>query len=93
MKYNEVEFDFETWDWYGIDDDIYDAWQRRFPELEINLVLVNLREWLKRKPKFQEVIDKGYGSNWVFWVYDCLERAEEWRITDERLSNESKSGF
>jgi len=87
MRYNEVEFDFETWVWFGIDDDIRDAWDRRFGEENVSIALINLREWLKTKPKFQEVIDKGYGGNWVIWIWDCLERNEGWRKEREEYEN------
>ena len=78
-QYNNVEFDFELWSWHGIEDDIMNAWCKRFGEDLVNSTLVDLREWLKTRPKFQEVIDKGYGGNWVFWLWDCFEKNERWR--------------
>ena len=35
-KYNEIEFDFVIWAWYGINDDIRNAWDRRFGEDLVN---------------------------------------------------------
>jgi len=78
-QYNNVEFDFELWSWHGIEDDIMNAWCKRFGEDLVNSTLVDLREWLKTRPKFQEVIDKGYGGNWVFWLWDCFKKNERWR--------------
>ncbi|GAG02451.1 unnamed protein product, partial [marine sediment metagenome] len=45
-KYNEVEFDFEVWAWFGIEDDILEAWCGRFGEGLVASTLNNLREWL-----------------------------------------------
>ena len=69
-RYNVVEFDFESWSWHGIEDDIMNAWCKRFGEDIVGSTLANLREWLKQKSDFQEVIDKGYGGNWVLWIFD-----------------------
>lgn len=77
--YNEVYFSFEGWYWHGIDDDIMTAWCKRFGEDLVASTLVALREWLKKKPQFQEVIDKGYGGNWVYFLWDSFERNEKWR--------------
>jgi len=79
-KYNEIEFDNENWVWFGIDNDIRDAWDRRFGEENVSIVLMDLREYLKKRPDFEETnINKYYGGNWVFWIWDCLERNEGWR--------------
>ena len=48
-QYNNVEFDFELWSWHGIEDDIMNAWCKRFGEDLVNSTLVDLREWLKTK--------------------------------------------
>ena len=82
-KYNEVEFDFETWVWFGIDEDIRDAWDRRFGEENVSITLINLREWLKKKPDFEETIEKRYGGNWVYFIWESLERNEKWREEKE----------
>ena len=87
-KYNEVEFDFEIWAWY-IEDDIRAAWNRRFGEDLVNSTLVSLREWLKKKPDFEETIEKRYQGNWVYFVWDCLERNERWRKEEEVKSDGS----
>ena len=88
-KYNEVEFDFEIWAWYGIDDDIRKVWDRRFGEVNVNISLNTLREWLKQKPEFQKTIDKGYGGNWTFFIWDYMERGEIWRKEKEAKSDGS----
>jgi len=79
MKYNEVEFDFELWSWHGIEDDIMNAWCKSFGEDLVSSTLNNLREWLKTRPEFEEVIEKGYGGNWTFWLWDCFEKNEKWK--------------
>ena len=81
-KYNDVYFDFDQWYWH-IEDDIMNAWCKRFGEDIVGSTLVNLREWLKQKSDFQEVIDKGYGGNWVLWIFDKLEQAEIWKKEKE----------
>ena len=87
-KYNEVEFDFVIWAWYGIEDDIRAAWDRRFGEEQVSLTLINLREWLKKRPDFEKTIEEKYGGNWVYFIWDCLERNEQWR-QEEVKSDES----
>ena len=77
-KYNEVYFSFEGWYWH-IEDDIMSAWCKRFGEDLVSSTLVGLREWLKTRPKFEETIEKGYGGNWVYWIWDCLEQNEKWQ--------------
>lgn len=77
-KYNKVEFDFEIWAWYGIEDDIMTAWCRRFGEELVASTLNGLREWLKKKPDFEETIEKRYQGNWVYFIWECLKRAEGW---------------
>ena len=76
--YNEVYFSFEGWYWH-IEDDIRDAWDRRFGEEIVNSTLNNLREWLKKKPDFEETIEKRYSGNWVYFLWECFERNENWR--------------
>lgn len=82
-RYNEVYFSFEGWYWHGIEDDIMTAWCRQFGEELVGSTLNNLREWLKQRPKFEEIIERGYGGNWVYFIWDCLERAEVWRKANE----------
>lgn len=86
-KANEIEFDFELWSWHGIEDDIMTTWCKRFGEINVSVGLVNLREWLKRKPKFQETIDNGYKGNWVYFIWDCLERNEKRRLENENINS------
>jgi len=87
--YNEVYFSFEGWYWH-IEDDIKEAWYKRFGEELVISTLTGLREWLKTRPKFQETIDKGYGGNWVFWIWDRLEQAEIWK-KEREVENEKKT--
>lgn len=79
-KYNKIEFDNELWSFFGIDDDIRDAWDRRFGEENVSVVLIDLREYLKKRPDFEETnIEKYFGGNWAFWIWNCLKRNENWR--------------
>ena len=82
-RYNKVEFDFELFSWHGIEDDIMNAWCKRFGEDIVGSTLANLREWLKKKPDFEETIEKQYAGNWVYFIWNSLERAEMWRKEKE----------
>jgi len=82
-KSNEVEFDFVIWAWYGIADDIRDVWEKRFGEDLVNFTLNSLREWLKTRPDFEKTIEEKYGGNWVYFIWNCLERNENWRKENE----------
>jgi len=85
--YNEIEWDNEIWDFFGIDDDIRDAWDSRFGEENVSVVLMNLRDYLKSRPDYKEkIIDKYCGGNWAIWIWDALERAEWWRKENDRQS-------
>ena len=77
-KYNDVYFSFEGWYWH-IEDDILETWYKRFGEELVASTLVKLRDWLKERSKFEETIENTYGGNWVYWIWDCLERNELWR--------------
>ena len=81
-KYNDVYFDFDQWYWH-IEDDIMNAWCKRFGEDIVGSTLANLREWLKKKPDFEETIETKYAGNWVYFIWNCLERAEMWRKEKE----------
>ena len=84
-KYNKIEWDNEIWDFFGIEQDIRDVWDRRFGEDNVSLTLVHLREYLKTKPNYEEeVINKYCGGNWAFFIWDALERNEKWRKENER---------
>ena len=78
-KYNKVEYDFELWSWHGIEKDIMDKWCKRFGEELVSSTLNGLREWLKTRPDFEETIEKNYGGNWVYFIWDCFERNEAWK--------------
>ena len=78
-KYNEIEWDDEIWEFFGIDDDIRNAWDKRFGEVNVSQCLVSLREYLKKRPNYQEKIDEYCSGNWAFFIWDALERAEIWR--------------
>ena len=82
-KYNEVEFDFVSWSWHGIADDIRRVWDKRFGEDLVNSTLISLREWLKTRPDFEETIEKRYQDNWVYFIWNCLEKNEKWRKENE----------
>ena len=73
-KYNEVEFDFVSWSWHGIADDILNVWCKRFGEDLVSSTLVDLREYLKKHLEYEEKI-----KNWAIWIWNCLEIAEGWK--------------
>lgn len=81
-KYNEVYFSFEGWYWH-IEEDILGVWYKRFGEELVASTLISLREWLKTRLDFEETIEKKYGGNWVYFIWDCLENNEKWGKENE----------
>lgn len=86
-KYNEIKFDSETWVWFGIDDDIRDAWDSRFGEKNVDVTLMALREWLKTRPNFEQTIENNYGGNWAIFIWDCLEFIWDCLLNSETIEN------
>lgn len=73
-KANKIEFDFESWSWHGIDDDIMDDWEKRFPDINIGEQLMKIREYFKIHPEKEKYI-----KNYAIYINDWLERASEWK--------------
>ncbi len=73
---NEIEFDFELWIWYGIDDDIKDRWTKIFPNIEIEIELNKIREYFKKHPGHEKIIEKKFHNNYSIYIFDWLARAE-----------------
>ena len=83
-KYNNIEWDNMIWNFFGIDDDIRNAWDNRFGEENVSIALINTREYLKKHPNYEEEIIIPYcGGNWSFWLWDVFEREEGWRKENE----------
>lgn len=79
-RYNDIEFDPDIWEWFGIDEDIRDSWDKRFGEENVSITLIDLREYLKTRPDYKEkIIDKYCGGNWAIFIWNMLERNEKWR--------------
>jgi len=84
-KYNEIEWDNEIWEFFGIDDDIRASWNKRFGEEFVSIVLIELRGYLKTRPDYEEEVIIPYcAGNWAFWIWDCLEKNEIWRKENEK---------
>ena len=75
-KANGIEFDFESLSWHGIDDDIKDDWEERFPDVNVGEQLMKIREHFKNHPEKEKYI-KNY--NLAIYVNDWLERASGWK--------------
>lgn len=83
-KYNEIEFDPVIWEFFGIEDDIRNAWDNRFGEINVSQCLISLREYLKKHPNYEEEAIIPYcGGNWAIFIWDALERNEEWKEENE----------
>jgi len=78
-KANKIDFDFKGFFWVGIENDIRDAWDKKFGEDNVSIVLMDLREYLKRHPHYSDIVLATYGGNWAIWIWDCLERAKGWK--------------
>ena len=74
-KTNNIEFDFELWSWHGIDDDIMDRWTKIFPGVEVSLELVKMREFFKKHPDHEKVIEQKFKNNFAIYIFNWLERA------------------
>ena len=59
------------------------AWCKRFGEELVGSTLVKLREWLKTRPDFEKTIEEKYQGNWVYFIWNCLEKNEGWRKENE----------
>ena len=76
-KANNIEFDQEILSWHGVDEDIYEDWEKRFPNIDVPVELIKIREYFKRNPK-----KEGGTKNFAIYINDWLERAEKYRIAD-----------
>jgi len=75
---NEIEFDFELWSWHGIDEDIKDRWAKIFPNIEVEIELNKIREYFKKHPEHEKIIEKKFHNNYSIYIFDWLARAEEY---------------
>ena len=81
-KANNIEFDQEILSWHGIDEDIYDDWIKRFPNIDVPVELIKIREYFKNNPGKAEEILKKFEGRMPIYINDWLERAEKYRIAD-----------
>ncbi len=81
-KANDIEFDQELLSWHGIDEDIFDDWVKRFPNIDVPVELMNIREHFKNNPKKAKDIEKKFEGRMPIYINDWLERAEKYRIKD-----------
>lgn len=77
-KANNIEFDFEIWSWHGIDDDIKDRWAKIFPNVDIEIELNKIREYFKKHPRHEKVIEEKFHNNYSIYIFDWLARAEKY---------------
>jgi len=75
---NEIEFDFELWSWHGIDEDIKDRWAKIFPNIEVEIELNKIREYFKKHPGHEKIIEKKFHNNYSIYIFDWLARAEKY---------------
>ena len=81
-KANNIEFDQELLSWHGVDDDIIEDWEKRFPNIDVPVELMKIREHFKRNPKKAKDIEKKFEGRMPIYINDWLERAEKYRIAD-----------
>jgi len=79
---NDIEFDQELLSWYGIDEDIYDDWIKRFPNIDVPVELMNIREYFKNNPEKAKDIEKKFEGRMPIYINDWLERAEKYKLAD-----------
>jgi len=75
---NNIEFDYELWSWHGIDDDIKDRWAKIFPHVEVEIELNKIREYFKKHPGHEKVIEEKFNNNYAIYIFDWLARAEKY---------------
>ena len=73
-KPNEIEFDFEGLSWHGIDEDIIDDWEKRFPDINVGEQLMKIREYFRDHPEKEKYI-----RNYAIYINDWLDRTSEWK--------------
>ena len=81
-KANHIEFDFELWSWHGIDEDIKDRWAKIFLHVEVEIELMKMRDYFKKHPKHEKVIEEKFNNNYAIYIFDWLTRAEKWKIEE-----------
>lgn len=83
-KPNNIEYDFEAQCWYGLDDDILEAWGKKFPMLNIALELQDkLRGKFRLKPKYyQKLINTKYQGNFAIFIFDWLVGSKRFYLQD-----------
>ena len=77
-KANNIEFDFELWSWHGIDEDIKDRWIKIFPDIDIEIELNKIREYFKKHPGHEKMINEKFNNNYANYIFDWLARAEKY---------------
>ena len=87
-KAKKIEFDFELWSWHGVDQDIKERWANIFPHVDIEVALMDMREFFKKHPGHEKVIEEKFKGNYAVYIFDWLTRAERWKL--EKLG---KGGF
>jgi len=75
---NDIEFDFELWSWHGIDQNIKDRWAKIFPNIEVEIELNKIREYFKKHPGHEKIIEEKFHNNYSIYIFDWLARAEEY---------------
>lgn len=75
---NNIEFDFELWSWHGIDQNIKDRWAKIFPNVEVEIELNKMREYFKKHPKHEKVIEQKFNNNYAIYIFDWLARTEKY---------------
>jgi len=83
-KPNNIEFDTELLSWHGIDEDILDKWVEKFPNINVSLELIKIREYFKRNPKAAKDIEIRFKDRFCIYIYDWLERASKYKIADSQ---------
>jgi len=77
---NNVEYDQELHSWHGIDEDIIEDWEKRFPNISVGEQLMKIREHFKNNPDKEKEILKKFEGRMPIYINDWLERAEKYRI-------------
>ena len=79
-KIEPIEFDREILSWHGIIDSDIESWEKRYPNIEVGLELMKIREYFKENPGAAKDIEERFKGRFGIYIDDWLERAERYKI-------------
>ena len=85
-KTQNIEFDFETRTWKGIEPGDIEPWNKAYPACDVLVELNAMREWLLANPNKRKVNYRKFIVNW-------LSRQQQRGGTNNRRPQEKRTGI